>query len=387
MHPIIPVIKPNPVLGILGGGQLGRMIISNGAGLGFRPLVWDEKPNTPAMQLSQQNLVAPFADPSALKNFLQQVDSVAIEWENIPVALVKEIAAQKPVVVPPHLLATAQARHLEKQFFAQGPVPPVPYVFLPADGRTTKTISDAIDNIPSEAKGHIPTVANITFPAILKTDRLGYDGIGQWAVDNKEQVGAIVLSPQHQQTDFVLEQKIKLMAEGSVLVARDFDGHTVCYPMVENKHEGGILRHTSLPARNIPEHLQAQAIAASRTMADQLSLQGVLCIEFFIAKDATGAIKLLANEMAPRPHNSYHWTIEGTTTSQFAQLARIALGFKVAPPLLTATELTMNNILGNDIEQYRQLGNEDDSFLHLYGKAESRPGRKMGHYTVIKKRC
>ncbi|MDI9313882.1 MAG: ATP-grasp domain-containing protein [Hydrotalea sp.] len=350
-------------IGILGGGQLGRMLIMAGAAFGARFVVWDAADDAPAMQLAAKKILGGFDDENLLQEFLSSVDSVMIEWENIPVALVKKIAAQKPIIAPDNLLEIAQSRLAEKNFFLKTPTQPVPFAAIMA-GDDQATIEKKIAQ------------ANINFPAILKTDRMGYDGKGQYPVAS---VADILIITQQQPTNFVLEQKINFVAEGSVLVARDFAGGVVAYPMVQNEHRHGILHRTSYPAESISMEIQEKAIAATKQMAIDINCYGLLCVEYFI----TGGGDIIANEMAPRPHNSFHWTIEGASVSQFLQMVRIAMGLPVVLPLVGAQKIEMYNILGDDIKNAEAVAKKPNYFLHLYGKAVAKPDRKMGHYTIL----
>ncbi len=354
-------------VGILGGGQLGRMLIMAGAGLGAHFTTWDADGSAPAMQLSSKKIIAPFDDDAALQEFLSSVDTVMIEWENIPTPLVDEIAKSKPIITSARVLQIAQSRLQEKNFFTNHAIPPAPFL----------SISSRDDATHLEKK---ILAAGITLPAILKTDRMGYDGKGQFAINSIEDILAVIKNPTvNPKDEFILEQKIHFVAEGSVLVARDFYGNMAAYPMVENQHRNGILDSTIFPAKKIPAALQTTAVDATKKMAESLNLQGLLCVEYFVTADN----KLLANEMAPRPHNSFHWTIEGAAPSQFLQMARIALGLTVMPPRLVVNNITMRNILGEDINMVDNIANQENCFLHLYGKDAAKPGRKMGHYTIF----
>ncbi|MGI9461706.1 MAG: 5-(carboxyamino)imidazole ribonucleotide synthase [Alphaproteobacteria bacterium] len=350
-------------LGILGGGQLGRMMIENGAGLAKKFIVWDKNKDSPAMALSSHNIIAAFDDKMALQEFLSAIDSVVIEWENIPTQLVEKIAKHKPIIAPASILGIAQSRQAEKKFFLTSPIHPAPFAILSASDDRAMMIKKI-------------TTANLTLPAILKTDRLGYDGKGQYIIKTIDDILAAI---ENQTGDFVLEQKINFISEGSVLVARDRYGKVISYPMVENIHKNGILHSTSYPAKKISPALQKTAIHATKQMANKLNLIGLLCVEYFISHDE----KLIANEMAPRPHNSFHWTIEAVTISQFLQITRIALGLSAIEPEVKANGATMYNILGDDINHHKKWHNKKNYFLHLYGKTIATPNRKMGHYTIL----
>jgi len=341
------------LIGILGGGQLGRMLALAGYPFGLRFRGLDPAPDAPLGQLAEL-VVAPYDDPPALERFAQGLDLVTYEFENVPGTTAHFLAERLPVFPPPEALVHSQDRLFEKQLFqACGiPVPRFAPVSSPAD------FASALEQVP--------------LPALLKTRRLGYDGRGQVLVDNADDLG-----PAWERLGCVpclLEERIAFDYEVSLLAARSRTGELAFYPLVENQHTEGILAVSRAPAPRASATLQELAQRYVGALLERLSYVGVLAVEFFVVGE-----RLVANEMAPRVHNSGHWTIEGAETSQFEQHLRAILGW----PLGSSTPrgyAAMINLLGTvpPIETLLAIPN---AHVHLYGKAP-RPRRKLGHVTV-----
>ena len=351
------VLPPGSVIGILGGGQLGRMIALAAARLGYRCHVYCPEEDAPAAEIAPRATRAGYGDEAALDAFADAVDVVTLEFENVPAEAVMRIAERVPVRPDARALAVAQDRVAEK-------------TFLNSIGVATARFREVA------SAGDIRlAMADIGAPAILKTARLGYDGKGQQAVgpgDDPEaawrQLGA---------GRAILEERIDFEREASVVIARGPDGATVAYDTAENAHENGILRTSRVPAR-IPSAVDRGARALAARIAGALDYVGVLAVEFFVARDGA----LLANEIAPRVHNSGHWTLDACAASQFEQAVRAACGLPLADPA-RHSDAVMTNILGAEAGDWPEIAAEPGACLHLYGKADARPGRKMGHVTRL----
>ena len=350
-------LVPGATIGILGGGQLGRMTALAAAALGYRCHVFAEEDDSPAAQVCAAATVASFADEAALTGFAAACDVVTFEFENIPSAAVRHVATAAAVLPRPEILEIAQDRLTEKRF-------------LRSVGAAT-TEFRAVES--AAALG--PALAALGAPAVLKSVRLGYDGKGQVALDagaNPDEcwrrMGADL---------GILEAFVDFACEISVVIARSRDGALAAYPAVENRHVNHILDTTIAPAA-LPAATLAEAEAIARHIAEQLDLVGVLAVEMFVTK--TGG--LLVNELAPRPHNSGHWTIDACVTSQFEQLVRAVCDLP-----LGSTErhcdAVMKNLIGDEVKDWRAALDDPRAKLHLYGKSETKPGRKMGHITRL----
>ena len=361
-----PPLAPGSWLGMLGGGQLGRMFCMAAQSLGYRVCVLDPGEPGPAGGVADRHLRADYEAPAALRELAAACAAATTEFENVPAAALRELA--RHIVVSPSAaaVAIAQDRLLEKRFVRDCGIEVAPHVPVLSAADLAK---------PDPA----------LFPGILKVARLGYDGKGQARVADAAAARAAFAGFEGRPS--VLERQLPLAAELSVVVARGFDGKALCYPVAENVHRNGILAVSTAPAPVSPA-LAAQAAAAARTIAERLDYVGVLCIEFFLLADGT----LRVNEMAPRPHNSGHYSIDACVTSQFEQQVRILAGLPLGD-VNQHSPAVMLNLLG-DI-WYRGPGGaaaEPDwsrvlrhprARLHLYGKADARRGRKMGHVTVL----
>jgi 5-(carboxyamino)imidazole ribonucleotide synthase len=340
-------------IGILGGGQLGRMLALAGFPLGFRFRFLDRAVSPSASELGEM-VHADFNDFNALARFAGGLDVVTYEFENVPVAAAEFLAAKLPVHPPPRALGIAQDRCAEKRFFDALGIA-------------------ATETVPIESRAELDAaLARVGTPAVLKTRRLGYDGKGQYTIRSADDrdaawdaLGGVPLA---------LEAHVPFRRELSVIGVRGGDGSVACYPLIENVHEAGILRSSRAPAPDVPPALQALAERALTAALTELDYVGVLAIEFFEHEGT-----LLANEMAPRVHNSGHWTIEGARTSQFENHLRAVAGLPIGSTVAVGHSL-MLNLIGTVPDLAKVLA-IDGVNLHLYGK-QSRAGRKLGHITL-----
>ena len=340
-------------IGVLGAGQLARMLALAGIPLGFKFLYVDPSHSSPASLLGEQ-IVAPFEDANALQKLADSSDLITYEFENIPVSVVRKLAQTRSVFPPPIALESSQDRLLEKQFFNQYGIDTAP--FYP------------VDDQPSLEQA----IAVLKLPLILKTRRFGYDGKGQFLVKSLED--AITAFNQLGQKGIIAEGFVKFDRELSCIAVRGIDGATFFYPLVENFHHEGILRLSLAPAQVHAADLNLQASAQVGRILQALDYVGILAVEFFEKEG-----KLIANEMAPRVHNSGHWTIEGAETSQFENHIRAVAGLPLGDPKPRGFS-AMINIIGSmpDAAKVLQI---PGAHLHDYGK-EPRAGRKLGHLTI-----
>lgn len=351
-------MNPGTVIGIIGGGQLGRMLAMAAARLGFLVHVFSPEPEAPAMQVAARSMVASYEDLEALQRFAEDVDVITFEFENLPADALALLERLKPVRPGVKILAISQDRVLEKKFLAAAGIATAPW----AEIHTLKELQEAVQRLG--------------FPAILKTTRLGYDGKGQALVRSPEDLPAAFarLSPK----PLVLEGFVDFGAEISVMVARDAKGHVVCFDAVENRHKNHILDITLAPAPLAPDILeQAQRIA--RLLAEQLELVGLLGVEMFV----TGIGDVVVNEIAPRPHNSGHWTMDACSCGQFEMQIRAVTGLPL-PPASRHSDAVMKNLIGpEDMALWPQILATPGLIAHHYGKAEARPDRKMAHFNKL----
>jgi 5-(carboxyamino)imidazole ribonucleotide synthase len=352
----------NATLGLLGGGQLGRMFATAARTMGYEVVVLDPDPQSPAAHFATRHICAPYDDPAALEIMAETCAAITTEFENVP-AQTMETLARRCVVRPnPRAVAIAQDRILEKTFFRDQGFPVGPF----AVARSVEEFRQAIKEVK--------------FPAIIKTARFGYDGKGQVPVQTPEDaLRTVTENPAI--LPVVIETQIPLRLEISVVLARGAGGGIELWPVAENRHRNGILDTTIAPAR-IREELAERARKVASDIAIALDYVGVLAVEFFV----TGIDTLLVNEMAPRPHNSGHYTLDACVTSQFEQQVRALCGLPLGNPELLRPAV-MVNLLGDiwsaGTPPWEALFREPDAKLHLYGKREPRPGRKMGHFTVL----
>ena len=350
-------LAPGATIGILGGGQLGRMTALAAARLGFRCHVFATEPDSPAEQVCGRATVAEYRDTGALDRFAAAVDVVTFEFENIPADAVRRVACLKPVLPRPEILEISQDRLREKDFLRSIDIPTTAY----------REISDAT--------ALVRAMHDFGYPAVLKSVRMGYDGKGQVTLTSETKPEA---AWQRMAGEIgILEAFVDYACEISVIVARGRNGAWATYPPVENQHNNHILDTTIAPAR-IAVEIAMRAEAIARHVAEKLDLVGVLAVEMFV----TPAGEVLVNELAPRPHNSGHWTIDACVTSQFEQLVRALCGLPLGS-VEHHSDAVMKNLLGHDVEKWREPLADPFAKLHLYGKDEIQPGRKMGHVTRL----
>lgn len=360
-------VPPGGTIGILGGGQLGRMTALAAARLGYQCHIYTPEQDSPASQVSAATTVAAYDDREALATFAAKVDVVTLEFENIPLDALAHLQSLVPLRPGPKALEIGQDRIFEKTFFG-----------------------DFAQTAPWHAVGSVAdlqaAIADLGCPAILKTCRLGYDGKGQFKIDHPEQAveafTALGFAAEHvadpaSPAPTILEGFVTFEREVSVIVARAENGQTAAYPVVENVHRHHILDTTTAPAK-IDQTLADEAHRIAITAVERLGLIGLLAVELFVTKDA-----VVVNEMAPRPHNSGHWTMDAGLTDQFEQLVRAVCGLPLGDCALHYP-VVMKNLLGNDGDQWHSFLADSTARLHLYGKAQARAGRKMGHVNFIK---
>jgi len=354
------MIFPDAMLGMLGGGQLGRMFTLAAHSMGYRVTVLDPDPLSPAGAIADVHLKAAYQDREALQHLADTCAAVTTEFENVPADSLRSLAAHCTVRPGGDAVAVAQDRVREKRFFTGNGFAVAPFAVIEQDGDL-----DAVDCV--------------LFPGILKRARFGYDGKGQARVATLAEARAAFAELGSETC--VLERKVDLACEISVVVARGADGATRTFPVAENRHRNGILDVSIVPARVSPE-LSTAAECAATGVAEKLGYCGVLAVEFFVSTDGA----LLVNEIAPRPHNSGHYTIDACATSQFEQQVRTLCGLPLGDTSLLKP-VVMVNLLGDvwahGTPAWDRVFALPQAKLHLYGKHEARPGRKMGHYTVI----
>jgi 5-(carboxyamino)imidazole ribonucleotide synthase len=351
------MLPPGSTIGVLGAGQLARMLALAAAPLGFKTHVFAPDGEEPAFEVCGAGTVAPYEDEAALGRFARSCDVVTYEFENVPARTAELLAALAPVRPGPNALAVTQDRLAEKRFVSE--------LGLPLAGFAS------IDAESLEANA-----GAVGFPAILKTRRLGYDGKGQAKVGGPAEVGAAFAGIGRQPA--TLEAFVPFAKEISVVAARGLDGGFAAYDVVENVHRDHILATSVAPAE-VDDALAREATAAAQRIAAALDYVGVLAVEFFVTREGG----LLVNEIAPRVHNSGHWTIEGAETSQFEQHVRAVAGWPLGPATRRAPRVAMENLVGHAAGRWAAIAAEPGAHLHLYGKAEARDGRKMGHVTRL----
>lgn len=345
-------------IGIIGGGQLGRMLAMAAARLNFRTIILEPQADCPAAQVANGQIVAAYDDPAALEELATVCDVITYEFENVPVSAAEALAQTVPVYPPPKALEAAQDRLIEKRFINDCGIPTARF--------------HTVDSQADLEAG----LADFGGQGVLKTRRLGYDGKGQRvfrsSADSADGAYAALGS-----VPLILESFVAFEREISIIAARGTDGTVVCYDPAENVHRNGILHTSTVPA-SITDATAAAARTAGEQILSALGYVGVIGIEFFVLADGS----LIANEMAPRVHNSGHWTEAACVVSQFEQHVRAVSGL----PLGNAdrhSDCVMQNLIGDDILALNDWLKRRDTLVHLYGKTESRPGRKMGHVTTL----
>jgi 5-(carboxyamino)imidazole ribonucleotide synthase len=364
------LIEPGATLGVLGGGQLGKLFTAAAQRLGYRVTVWDPDPDAPALKAADYPLPAPFSDPAALTQFSELAAAATYEWENVPVGLATVLEQRIPLRPSSRILGTLQNRFAQKSFLHEQdfPVAAFRHVLSP-------------EQLPD-------TADSLGYPCVCKTATAGYDGKGQWRLANRDE--AVELAAQLARgtsgLQWIVEEWIGFEKELSVVVARAGDGEFRTYPVSENTHENGILITSRVPAR-IPATLAAAACILAVSVIEALDGIGVFCVELFLAQG-----RFLINEVAPRPHNSGHYTLDACTVSQFEQQVRALCGLPLGEIRLLSPAV-MVNLIGEAFTHamtgaaLHTVTAAPGSVLHVYGKREVRPGRKMGHITILREQA
>jgi 5-(carboxyamino)imidazole ribonucleotide synthase len=354
-------IGPGSTVGILGGGQLGRMFGIAARRMGYRVHAFEPHPDSPAGQISDVEVNAPFTDSQALKRFAREVDVISFEFENIPLSAIREVASIRPLRPRGEVLHICQNREREKAFLLKHGFPHAPF---------------AVVESPEGLRAALKTIGT---SSVLKTADFGYDGKGQLKLDGE--IDAERTWERFHSARGVLEKWIPFQSELSVIVARDLKGRMVAYPPSENLHRRHILDISIIPGR-FPPAIGDAAVRLASEITASLDVVGILAVEFFLTHDG----QLLVNELAPRPHNSGHYTFDACVTSQFEQQLRAVCGLPLGSTDLLSP-VVMWNLLGHlwkrGAPDWKAILSEPRAKLHLYGKAEARPGRKMGHVTVL----
>lgn len=353
-------LGPGAVLGILGGGQLARMLALAAADLGVRVHIFAPDPDSPAYEVAARHTIGAYEDEAALATFADAVDVVTYEFENVPAATAAFLAARTPLHPGARALAVTQDRLSEKRFVAGLGLPVAPF--------------EPIDSLADLEKA----VARLGRPAVLKTRRFGYDGKGQVKITAETDLARAWEEIGH--FPAILEGFVSFAREVSVVAARAPDGAFAAFDVCENEHRDHILALTQVPAR-IGRAAAEAAVEAARRIGEALGYVGVFAVEFFLVESEAGE-QPVVNEIAPRVHNSGHWTSEGAQTSQFHQHVRAVCGFPLGSPARRG-RVTMQNLIGDEAGTWRAILAEPGAYLHLYGKREARPGRKMGHVTRV----
>lgn len=353
------MIAPGSTIGIVGGGQLGRMLASAAAAMGYKTHIYTPEKDAPASQVATKTTIGAYQDATALRVFGQSVDVVTFEFENVPSETLDMLGEVVSVRPGPNVLHTTRNRIREKDFITSCAIGTAPY-------RAIHSREDLME-----------AVAILKTPAILKTTELGYDGKGQALIRTPEEALA---AWQHLAAhEAIYEGFVDFTREASVIVARGLEGEVKCYPLVENHHRHHVLHRTLAPAEATVS-LKQEAERIATTLAEKIDLVGIMAVEMFVTKDD----HVLVNELAPRPHNSGHWTLDACATSQFEQHIRAICGWHLGDTAPLASS-EMINLLGDDWLSWPRYARDANAHIHLYGKTESRPGRKMGHVTVIHK--
>ena len=357
-------LRPGLTLGILGGGQLGRMLAQAAADFGLQSHIYAPEADSPAFELGAAYTCAPYSDRYSLQNFAETVDAVTFEFENVPTATLDRLAKARSglkIFPPAKALAITQDRIAEKSFMRDLGLKTAPFAAV-----------DGLDSLEL-------ALAEISAPAILKTRRMGYDGKGQARVGSAKDAAAAYEEIGGQSA--ILEGFVSFTREISVIAARGQDGAVVSYEACENAHRNHILSRTTLPAAITPKTAERAREAAELIIAS-LDYVGVLAVEMFVIGTGAGE-DVVMNEIAPRVHNSGHWTIEGATTSQFEQHVRAVMGLPLGSTARRGL-IEMDNLLGEDMHRVTGLLETEGAHLHLYGKKQARKGRKMGHVTFVR---
>ncbi len=361
-----PRLAPGGTIGILGGGQLGRMLVMAAAQLGLKAHIYTPEADSPAFDVAAARTIAAYEDERALADFAAQIDLVTYEFENVPARTAGILAELCPVRPGPAALAASQDRLSEKEFLASLGIETAPYISVEDAGALARA------------------VAQLGRPSILKTRQLGYDGKGQVTIREGSDLAATFRGLGG--VPAILEAVVPFVKEISVIAARGADGSFAAYDVTENVHVNHILSTSRAPAE-IDADCAATAVAAARKIAHALDYVGVFAVEIFVTEEAgpagTPAQKIKVNEIAPRVHNSGHWTLDGALTSQFEQHMRAIAGWPLGSTRRHGSTVEMRNLIGEDVNAFAEILAQDGACLHLYGKTEVRAGRKMGHVTRI----
>jgi 5-(carboxyamino)imidazole ribonucleotide synthase len=358
----VPFVRaePDATIGILGGGQLGRMLALAAARLGFKCHVLCPERGSPAFDVVRRVTEADYADKAALDRFADDVDVITYEFENVPAETATFLAARKPVLPDPQVLAITQDRLAEKDFIVSLDIATAPYAGVAVEGELAAALS------------------TVGMPAVLKTRRFGYDGKGQATLRAGDDPAAAWRAVGGQPS--IVEAFIGFEREISVVAARSHDGRIACFDVTENEHRDHILKISRAPAEVSPA-VADEARRIAERIAEAFGYVGVLAVEMFVVRDGAGHA-VLVNEIAPRVHNSGHWTIDGCSVSQFEQHIRAVVGWPLAAPVCYG-RAEMINLIGDEVAGYRQWLETPGACVHLYGKQAVRPGRKMGHVTRV----
>lgn len=354
-------LKPNSTIGIFGGGQLGRMTCHAAQELGFRTVVFSDSYNSPASFATNQTIVAGYENKDALKEFTDKIDFTTFEFENIPTTSVEFVAAKKPVYPSAQVLKITQNRLHEKDFLNGHGIATTPYAAI-------SDLSDLKDNLEK-----------FNFKAVLKTTTMGYDGKGQAVLNQQSNLSEVLesLIKNSSGQKLILEKFVDFEQEISVIAARSVNGEIACYQPLTNIHKGGILDKSIYPAK-INQHIAKEAQEIATKIIHKIDLIGLLTVEFFVLKNGN----LLVNELAPRPHNSGHFSLNANRTSQFEQLIRAISGLPLGDASFHSSG-HMQNLIGDEVLDIEKYLINPKAKLHLYGKEKIAPGRKMGHVNIL----
>jgi 5-(carboxyamino)imidazole ribonucleotide synthase len=356
-------LTPGSRIGILGGGQLGAMLAGAASEMGFQPHIYAPDPNSPAFQRAGVGICKPYEDLEALTLFAKSVDVLSYEFENVPIEPLRHIAKLVPVRPGISALETAQDRLTEKQFLQNVGVPLAPFRAVDSSDDLTMAVQE------------------LGLPCVLKTRRFGYDGKGQIILRTDSDLSTAFEALGGKPC--VLEAFVPFFAETSVIAARGVDGQVAAYEMALNHHENHILKTTTLPS-GLPPQILKQASEAAAAILQRLDYVGVMGIEFFVS-GTSQTPELLVNEIAPRVHNSGHWTQDGALIDQFEQHIRAIAGWPLGNGA-HHSNVIMTNLIGADVDAWQSFAADPQSRVHLYGKGETRPGRKMGHVNTVSDR-
>ncbi len=355
------MIRRGSTIGIIGGGQLGKMIALAAYNMGFKTAIYCPDNHAPAKYVTDNYYCFDYDDEENLARFAKSVDVITFEFENIPLKSVKLLEQHTKVRPSSKLLEICQDRIKEKEFAKSLNIPT-------AEFYKVKTFEDLKLNY-----------SKLNTPAILKTNRLGYDGKGQYSINNEKELAYIEKQAFENNDDFILEKKIDFILEFSALIVRKSDNDVKLFPLSRNKHKNGILVKSEVPS-GLHEDIIKEAEVYASKIAEEFDLHGILAIEFFLDREN----KIYFNEMAPRPHNSFHWTLDACLTSQFEQLVRAITNMNLGSVAVT-NKCEMLNLIGDEIMMMEDLQHNQMNKIYDYGKEEVRSGRKMGHVNIIYK--